>query len=388
VIAKQNGGMLRIWDAEQGKALFETKDYPKGSVRIISDLQCRRMVGIDEDYSAWVWDFSNGNLINKIDYNIWTADLSSNGQYLVTGSGNGMLGIWNAFNGQGIMFLEAPKDAQDKKSIWSFVKFDRNTNRVLAVNQSEAVIIDIANNPRESKFHRLIGQDNIDSGAFSPDGKILATVSWDGTTVVWDSDTGGKIGTVQSHQREDLSGGWVGFSSDSKKMVTLAGGPRVAKIWDIESMKLMTSIDGPRGWILAVGFDIKENRLITADKDGALRSWSLGPDIQKSTKAAAKRLMVADFDGDATRIATTDSQENNISVFDTSNGEVINQTSHKGARSIHTIAFSPDGRKVLSGGVGTGPQLWDLSSRDNPKDLAKYLMVHFMLPLVPMENVL
>jgi WD40 repeat protein len=370
IITKQEEGKLRIWDVEQGKILFETTKYPLGGLQhITTDMLNKRLVGIEGSSSAWIWNFSNGQLIKKIDYNIWSADLSANGKYLAMGSGYGMLGIWDALNGQGILFLEAPNIAENKKALWSFVKFARNMNRVLAVNEKEAVIIDIADDPRESKFRRLMGQENIHSGAFNPSGTRVATISWNGTTALWDSDTGNKLGTVQSHHTQDLSGGWVSFSNDGMKLATLAAAPRMVKIWDVEKLVLITTLEGPWGWILAFDFEAKTDRLITADKDGALRSWHVGPDNEEVIKDEVKVLKTAELNGDATRCAAGYDKGGSISVFDTSRGEVITRTDLRGMKGIHAIAYSPVGEKILIGGVGAGPQLWILSNEPHQKDL-------------------
>src|ERR1700676_4668339 len=57
--------------------------------------------------------------------------------------------------------------------------------------------------------------DLVDALAFSPDGKQLATASWDGTAIIWDVETGEKLWT--------LRGSWgvvssPAFSPDGKQL--------------------------------------------------------------------------------------------------------------------------------------------------------------------------
>src|SRR5262245_5700194 len=74
---------------------------------------------------------------------------------------------------------------------------------------------------------------NVNSVAFSPDGKTLASGSIDETIKLWEVATGKELATLMGHTDSVLS---VVFSPDGK---TLASGSRdrTIKLWDVATGK-------------------------------------------------------------------------------------------------------------------------------------------------------
>src|SRR5262249_40313777 len=105
----------------------------------------------------------------------------------------------------------------------------------------------------------------------SPDGRLLATASHDGTARTWDIASGTARATLQGHDSSVQS---VAFSPDGALLAT-ASGDGTARIWDIASgatrVTLRGHIDVVRGVVVAPDRPL----IATASDDGTVRIWDL-----------------------------------------------------------------------------------------------------------------
>jgi len=212
----------------------------------------------------------------------------------------------------------------------------------------------------------------VDSVAFSPDGRTLASGDFDDTIKLWDVTSGQLLHTLINHGRYVIS---VAFSPDGR-MLASGNANKTIKLWDAPSGQLLhtLTLTGPTNEdneVRSVAFSPDGSTLASGSWDKTVKLWDVtsGRLLRTLTDHAEVNSVAFSPDG---RTLASGSYDNTVKLWDAPSGQLLRTltaptgpTDSAGRTDwVNSVAFSPDGRTLASGNgnYDTTVKIWDATS--------------------------
>ena len=261
---------IRLWEVVTGRKIQTFSGLTEQPISVALSPDGERLVSETSDGMVQLWDVDSAEVLRTFEERseaVLGATFSPDGEYVLSGGGaSGTLHLWDTDTGELVR------------------RFNENDEAIFSV-------------------------------AFSPDGEyILSGSGQSGTLKLWDTDSGSVVRTLDEGDWDSTYVFSVAFSPDSQYALS-GSDDMTARLWDVESGRLLRSFEGHSGLVIAVAFSPDGQYVLSGSSDMTVQLWK----VEDGTLGYV-------FDGDA--------------------------------EGVNAIAFSPDGRYVLSGSKDQDVKLW------------------------------
>jgi WD40 repeat protein len=359
---------------------------------------------------VWLWDVLTGQCLQTLHGHTRAVNqlaFSYNGDILASSSYDKTVRLWDPCTGnclqiltghtdcvRAVAFSPAPRFANilasvsddDSIRIWDSttakclqdIKTNDEEIRVLAfscdgeilasaygdksnIHHSDASKIQLWNPITGQSLHILQGHsDKVTAIAFSPNGKILASASWDNSVRLWDPLDGHCLAILQHYAHVyDIA-----FAPDGKTLASSTSHNNSVWLWDPLTRQCLQTLEGHSSWVHSVAFspslNNSEKLLASAALDDKVILWSTSAEQDQEIAPNESDILryFSPLPGGKKLVLLNDKT---IQIWDLSTGQRLQTVDyHKILTSW--ISISPDGEKIVLITSGNQILMWNPSN--------------------------
>lgn len=383
VASASKDGTVKVWDLGNGRELrsYRGSNDPVGApVRAVAWSFDGKTIASSVGNEIHLWDSESGKLKNALkghEKPIGALAFQPTGKWLVSGSDDTTVRVWDIEKNEEVANLNGDFNAKARAQIYS-VAFSPNGKLVASVNGNGQ--LQIWNPTLEKKARFLSGLDAHPSStayqvAFGKDTSVIFTSGSDNKAKQFvglgpDGETlpgHGRPTPLEGHTNNVTA---LAVSKDGKFLAT-GSTDKTIRLWDMSAgtARLARVYQGHSEEVTSLVFSPDSKTLVSASADQSLRLWTVSlSDDHLNIDENKNSVWSAAFSPDGTLLASGGADR--IVYLRDATGKLLHKLEGHTA-AITALAFSPDNSKLVSVGGDQIVRLWDIKAGKKIKEFAK-----------------
>jgi WD40 repeat protein len=362
-----SGEALHICDVITGSSKKLRTQTAGGISQVAFRPDGRRLISIGDDNNIRAWDVDTGREVEHMRSPPRVTGLAvfPDGNRVMMSFSGPKIAVWD---------LGAGHERRQISFLGACIAISPDGRRALLGGENRMRLWDLET---DEELKRVDHESELLDVAFSPDGRRAISCT-DGAVRVWGLPPGrphdeqpAAVEVAQFLGHEGIVHSVV-ISRDGRRVLT-GGSPDTMRLWNLDTRELIRSFGSNSGAIQSLAFSPRGDQALSGGDDGRVRLWNLesGEQVREFRGHEDSVFIVAvspdgrraySAGGGILRDGWKDGTDFAIRSWDLRNGDQLQPfEGHKGY--VTSVAVSPDGGRLLSGGNDATVILWDTKTR-------------------------
>lgn len=311
---------------------------------------------------------------------ISSAAYSCNEKYIITGSKDGTVKIWDAKT------LEELDTIRDNFYWINSAQFNQNETDILVASNNKYATIYSFDGYKHNKTGELKGHSDpiqfaqFNSNITSDNNRLIVTASADNSAKIWkwNGEYYSEFDTLKGHKSRVS---FAQFNPRNEDIIVTASFDNTAKvwIWDGERYAEFETLSGHTDVVRTASFSSSGNLIVTTSDDNTAKIWKWDKNtseyVEEDTLLGhSSTVLSAHFNPKAENQIVTASHDGSAKVWLKENEKyVLLGSLNNHQKSVTSAVFSPHGKYILTSSNDGTAKIWDAKTYEEIGEIPKAL---------------
>jgi len=351
---------VQVWKVDTGQLLYLLKGHAAEVLQVAFSPNGNMLASLSQGV-VHLWRVGASQPLRTLEVHANNFTFSPNGAMLLAGDN-----LWDVRSGQisrtfryGLYQLDRALLSPDGSTIAFFGPIGNEPHYSIHLMEFEST-------DWWDTYEGIGGLGPVTSLVFSPDGHTLAGATYGFYVEFWDANTGQLRSTLNDDLAHPITRGpdsdapsSIAFSPDGRLLASV--GDDVLRIWDVKSGQVQRSIEHA-GWLTSIAFSSDGHLLAAGNHYGDTQLWQLDDGKLVNTFKGHTDTVVSLALSPDNHLLVSESADATGRLWDVKSGQSLYTLTGPALHGQATVAFSPDGQTLLSVGSQSQMLMWDVNT--------------------------